>query len=214
MKEFDGFVFSKLHRIGSKSEGPSYFLQQFDYSEFPIEKKAHLWEEDPSLQKVLGTKVTIGGEMPAGRLLYDSIAPYTPDRVTEEEPRLKVDLVLETEELCLEKMPPSPPPRPFKITLEVEWPYRSVWKGICSTSQVYDFFVEFEGQCIWQWSSGKFFLQLLTPVSIPGGSPHRFTETWIIEPDTIPSEGLYTVRGLFIPSGQEVDKQVHIKFSE
>jgi hypothetical protein len=73
--------------------------------------------------------------------------------------------------------------------------------------------VEFDGECIWQWSNGKSFLQALTPVAIPGGSPHFFTETWIIRPDIIQSEGIYTVRGLFIASGQEVRKQVEIKFA-
>ncbi len=214
MSQFHGFVFSKLYLIGSKSEGPSYFLQQFDYSEIPVVKHAELWKEDPILQKALGTKVTIDGELSAGRLHYDNIMPYSPLRgAGEQGPCLRVDLKLETEELWLNKMPPSPPPRPFKVTLEVEWLYRSVWKGICPTSQVYDFFVEFEGQRIWQWSQDKFFLQALTPIAIPGGSPHTFSETWIIEPDTIQSEGLYSVRGLFIASCQEVGKEVRIRFA-
>ena len=214
MSEFNGFLFSKLHLIGSKSEGPSYSLQQFDYSEIPIAKHAELWEQDPNLQKALGSKVTIGGKLSAGKLQYNSITPYSPPKAAgEKEQRLKVDLKLETEELWLNKMPPSPPPRPFKIALEVEWPNRSVWKGICPTSQIYDFFVEFEGQRIWQWSQGKFFLQALTPVAIPGGSPHTFSETWIIEPEKIQSEGLYTVCGLFIASGQETEKQLQIRFA-
>jgi len=39
MSEFHGFMFSKLHLIGSKSEGPRYLLQQFDYSEIHVAKK-------------------------------------------------------------------------------------------------------------------------------------------------------------------------------
>jgi len=215
MSEFHGFMFSKLHLIGSKSEGPSYSLQQFDYSEIPIAKQAELWEEDPNLQKELGKKVTVAGELSSGRLQYDKIIPYSPPGKTgEPEPCLKVALKLETNELCINKMPPSPPPRPFKMTLEVEWPYRSVWKGICPTSQVYDFFVEFDGKLIWQWSKGKFFLQALTPIAIPGGNPHAFSETWIIEPDILPAEGAYTVRGLFIASGQEDEQKLDITFAE
>ncbi len=214
MSEFHGFLFSKLHLIGSKSEGPSYTLQLFDYSEIPIAKKAELWKVDPTLQKALGSKVTISGELEVGRLHYDSIIPYSSPRVPgEQEPCLRVNLKLETAEIWINKMPPSPSPKPFKITLEVEWPYRSVWKGICPTSQLYDFFVEFEGQRIWQWSHGRFFSQVLTPVSIPGGSTHAFPETWIIEQDTIQSEGLYTIRGLFIASGQEIEKHVQIRFA-
>ncbi|MCI5121888.1 MAG: hypothetical protein D3908_11990 [Candidatus Electrothrix sp. AUS4] len=214
MNEFHGFIFSKLHLIGSKSEGPSYFLQQFDYSEIPLEKQAQLWSEDPALQEVLGTKVTVHGAIQGGRLCYENIMPYVyqPDEGHEEH-CLTVDLSLETEEIWLDKMPPTPPPRPFDMTLDVEWPYRSIWKGICPTSQIYDFFVEFEGQCIWQWSKGKTFLQALTPVSIPGGSPISFTETWIICPEDLQSEGIYTVRGLFIASGQEIKKQIRIKFA-
>ena len=45
MNEFHGFIFSKLHLIGSKSEGPNYFLQQFDYSELPLAKQAQLWRK-------------------------------------------------------------------------------------------------------------------------------------------------------------------------
>jgi hypothetical protein len=75
MNEYHGFMFSKLHLIGSKSEGPRYFLQQFDYSEIPIAKKVELWREDLTLQKVLGTKVTIVGEMLDQEIIYDKILP-------------------------------------------------------------------------------------------------------------------------------------------
>ena len=213
MTQFHGFIFSKLHLIGSKSEGPSYFLQQFDYSEVPLAKQVELWQEDPDLQNVLGTKVTIAGNIVDGKLQYDKIKPYVPGSAEEEEHRLKIRLQPEAEEIWLNKMPPSPAAKPFKLTLEVEWPYRSIWKGICPTSQIYDFFVEFEGKRIWQWSQGKFFLQALTPVAIPGGSPHAFSETWLIEPDTIQSEGIYTLRGLFIASAQEIEEQIQIKFA-
>lgn len=214
MKEFQGFLFSKLHLIGSKSEGPSYFLQQFDYSEIPIVKKAELWLEDPGLQNSLGTKVSIIGELSAGRLHYDEIRPYSlPQTIKEEGPSLKVGLIPETEELWLDMMPPSPPVRPFKVTLEVEWPYKCIWQGICPTSQLYDFFVEFDGKCLWQWSKDRVFMEALTPVTIQGGRPYAFTETWLIDPGAIPSEGVYSLRGIFIASGQEVEKQIQIRFA-
>ncbi|WP_339136528.1 MAG: hypothetical protein WGN25_01430 [Candidatus Electrothrix sp. GW3-4] len=158
MSAFHGFIFSKLHLIGSKSEGPSYFLQQFDYSEIPLEKQAQLWAEDPTLQKALGSKITVSGEIAGGKLRYDKIKPYTPGQHEEMEGHhLKVILQPEAEEIWLNKMPPFPSPKPFDLTLEVTWPYRSIWKGICPTSQIYDFFVEFEDKCIWQWSNGKSF---------------------------------------------------------
>lgn len=212
MSRFDGFIFSKLDLIGTKSEGPEYFLQQFDYSEIPIEKETSPWQQDPNLQKKLATKVTIDGKLLSGRLHYDSINTYKPVHKMEEE-RLNVDLKLETEDLWLNTQPPSPPTRPFKVTLEVQWPHRSIWWGLCPTSQLYDFFVEFEGRPIWRWSKDKLFAQMQTPVRIEGGSPYTFSETWIIDPATIKSEGIYSVRGIFIASGQEVEKTVRIRFA-
>ncbi|MBU0501363.1 MAG: hypothetical protein KJ558_00985 [Gammaproteobacteria bacterium] len=218
MKAFQGFLFSKLQAIGTRSEGPGYYMQQFDYCEIPIAKQAEPWREDPLLQQALSTKVSISGKIADGELHYDAINPYSPPTGTEadveaELPSLKITLIPEAGELWLDLMPPSPPPRPFKITLELEWPYRSIWQGICPTSQLYDFFVEFDGKCIWQWSEGRAFMDVLTPVAIPGGSPHPFTEIWIIEPGTLPAEGLYTIRGLFIASGQEAERQVQIRFA-
>jgi hypothetical protein len=217
MNEFHGFMFSKLHLIGSKSEGPTYFLQQFDYGEIPVEKKAALWQEDPALQKHLASKVTIGGELTAGRIRYEKVLPYSRPPTTQPtkgaEASLKIDLKLETQELWLNKMPPSPAAKPFPFALEVEWPYRSIWQGLCPTSQLYDFFVEHDGQLVWRWSQDRFFLQVLTPVFIPGGSPIAFPETWIVEPEKIEHEGTYSLRGIFIASRQEVMKEFQIKFA-
>jgi hypothetical protein len=211
MNKFEGFLFSKLHGIGTRSEGPAYFLQQFDYSELPIEKETLPWQEDPKLQKKLATKVMIDGKLISGTLHYDSIGAYK--AMPPGKKGLKVELKPETEDLWLNKMPPSPPLRPFKLTLEVQWPFKSIWSGMCPTSQHYDFFVEFKDQIIWRWSKGKFFSQIVMPVRIEGGSPYTFSETWTIDPAEIKSEGLYTVRGIFIPSGQESVKKVRIRFA-
>ncbi len=63
MEEFLGFLFVKLDAIGTKSEGPLYFLQLRDYQEISIVKKSpHLWEWDDELQKFLHTKVRIKGQ--------------------------------------------------------------------------------------------------------------------------------------------------------
>lgn len=82
MKELSGFLFSKLARIGSKSEGPDYFLQQFDRSAspivekvIPIHKEVNLWKPDPALQKYLGTEVAIHGHLEEGQLHYKEIHP-------------------------------------------------------------------------------------------------------------------------------------------
>lgn len=76
MERFDGYMFSKLDNIGSKSEGPKYFLQHFDYSESVVEKQVNLWQEDPNLHKYLNTKVTIEGKLSSGGIMYDKIMDY------------------------------------------------------------------------------------------------------------------------------------------
>lgn len=73
---FDGFLFAKLHLIGSKSEGPVYILQQWDNTEITVVKKVELWEEDPALHKFLANKVTIIGIMGPNGLVYDEIKEY------------------------------------------------------------------------------------------------------------------------------------------
>ena len=82
MKELSGFLFSKLGRINSRSEGPDYFLQQFDRSErpivekvIPIHKEAPLFKEDPVLQKHLAMEVTLSGRIVDGHLHYKEIHP-------------------------------------------------------------------------------------------------------------------------------------------
>lgn len=82
MKELSGFLFSKLARIGTRSEGPDYFLQQFDRSAspivekvIPIHKEVDLWKEDPVLQKYLGTEVAVHGHLEEGHLYYKEIHP-------------------------------------------------------------------------------------------------------------------------------------------
>jgi len=214
MTAFHGFVFSKLHLIGTRSEGPKYVLQQFDYSELAILKQTDLWQEDPKLQKELGKKVTLEGKLTEAGLIYDHFSPYVPEKLPlGNVQQLEVDLILEANPICLDRVPTKSLLRPYKITLTVRWPYRSIWRGQCPTSQLYDIFVEYEGNSLWQWSKNRFFLQVQTPVSIQGGSPYAFAETWVIDPATIQTEGTYTIRAVFIASGQEVTKDVVIKFA-
>jgi hypothetical protein len=73
MATFRGYLFSKLAAIGSKSEGPRYYLQQPDYTELVVQKKAELWEKDPTLHPHLDSKVVIEGELSAAGIVYSSI---------------------------------------------------------------------------------------------------------------------------------------------
>ncbi|MDD3592644.1 MAG: hypothetical protein PHO65_08385 [Sulfurovum sp.] len=76
MEKFDGYLFSKLDNIGSKSEGPKYFLQYFDGNESVVEKKVELFQEDPILHKFLNKKVTIIGKLSHDGIMYDKIMNY------------------------------------------------------------------------------------------------------------------------------------------
>ena len=213
MERFDGYLFSKLHLIGSKSEGPTYFLQQFDYKEYEVIKHAHLWKEDPELHKFLARKVTIEGAMSFNGIVYKNIMEYKPAEVKEEK-RLVVDLKLGTDILWVNKMPPGPQlSQAMDLTLLVKWPYRSIWEGLCPSTQMYDFFIEHEGKTIWTWSQSKVFAQVITPVHIPGGDFHEFPEVWKVNPEDMVSEGTYTARAIFIASGQEVSKDFEVKMA-
>jgi hypothetical protein len=210
-KNFDGYLFAKLALIGSKSEGPAYFLQQWDYKEFPVVKKVHPWEEDPGLQKFLAKKVTIEGTMTEEGIQYDKITKL--QHLIEDKNKLKLELMI-PEILWVNKMPgPGQIKQHMPLTLLVEWPYRSIWKGTCPTTQIYDFTIEKDGKISWKWSKGKRFPQVITPVIIPGGKPMEYPVTWEFLANEIEEEGTYTARALFIASNQAVEKTFEIKFA-
>ena len=214
-KKFDGYLFSKLNAIGTRSEGPAYFLQQFDYKEYPVIKKVPLWELDPKLHKYLDRKVTIQGKLTSSGIEYKSIALYkaSKGRVLN---KLELALKLEHDPLWINKQPgPSLPPQCTTFTLRVRWPKRSIWEGTCPTAQLFDFFVEHKGQKIWTWSDDKFFAQVETPVLLPGPSWHEFKGIWKIDANAIKQEGTYSVWAVFLASGQETEpKKFEIKFAQ
>jgi len=215
MEKFNGYLFSKLGAIGSKSEGPAYFLQQFDYKELPIIKHAALWQKDPALHKMLNSKVTIEGDMTFSGIQYKSIAPFKPIRIKAALKLLKVELKLEHDPLWVDKQPgPKRLAQCTSFTLRVKWPYRSIWQGQCPTTQLFDFSVEHKGKPIWTWSAGQLFVLVQTPVQIPGGGWHEFSGTWKIDRETIPAEGVYQAKAVFIASGQEVAKDFKIKYAQ
>lgn len=213
MTRFNGYLFSKLHLIGSKSEGPSYFLQQFDYKETAIIKQTSLWQEDPALHKFLARKVTVEGQLTLNGIVYEEVKDYQSVKAVEEENKLIVDLRLGNDVLMIKKTPPAPITQEcMELTLLVKWPFRSIWEGRCPTSQIYDLTIEHNGNIIWRWSDDKVFMTVITPVYIPGGDFHEFTEVWKINPDDVEVEGTYTARAIFIASGQEVSKDFEIEF--
>ncbi len=74
-KTYDGYLFAKLDNIGTKSEGPAYYLQLWDDSEIHVIKHGILWQRDPELDKLLNTKVSITGDLENGELTYTEIRP-------------------------------------------------------------------------------------------------------------------------------------------
>lgn len=216
MALFDGYLFSKLALIGTKSEGPAYFLQQWDYREIRVEKKSFPWKPDPDLHQFLNKKVTISGEIGEEGIHYYKVTDFSEE--TEKlsaEPRegLKVDLQLGFgDTLVVHKGESAPPLQQMDLVLSVEWPFRSIWRGQCPTSQLYDFFIERNGEIVTWWSRNLSFLQVITTVEIPGGSPKPFPVRWVFSADDIQHEGRYTMRARFVASGQEVTKDFNIKF--
>ena len=58
MDEITGILSAKIARIGTKSEGPDYYIKPLDdyanrWSEILVWKKTHLWENDPCLTLML-----------------------------------------------------------------------------------------------------------------------------------------------------------------
>jgi hypothetical protein len=217
MARFDGYLFSKLHLIGTKSEGPFYILQRWDYSEHLVIKKTMSWQEDPDLHKFLDKKVTIEGVFGQDGILYDRISALSWTREMEldvaEPNKLEVSLKLEPKDIWVNEMSPQPKPQSMNLTLLVQWPYRSIWHGVCPTSQIYDFFVEKDGQIIWQWSKGRMFSMIVTPVNVPGGSPVEYEVRWNFSSNQIQAEGDYLARAVFIAARQEAATAFQVKFA-
>ena len=210
-KNFEGYLFAKLNLIGSKSEGPVYFLQQWDYVEIPVIKKTNPWEPDPELHKFLNRKVTIIGTMTEEGIDYDKISELT--HLIDEEKKLELELIV-PDPFWVNKMPGTGSNKQYMpMTLIVEWPFRSIWRGTCPTAQRYDFMIEKDGKTIWKWSTGRKFAQVITPVVIPGGKPMEYTVNWEFLGKEIEEEGTYTAKALFIASNQTIEKPFEIKFA-
>jgi len=213
MATFEGYLFSKLQAIGTKSEGPLYCLQQWDYQELVIDKKTFPWQEDPSLHKFLNKKVTIEGALQANMILYENIKDWDPAKPLAAERYLQVDLSLERDIIYVHQ---DFPPQPglcisFGMTLKVTNKYKHTWTGFCPTTQLYDFYIEKDGRLIWQWSRGKIFIPVITTVQVLCGVPQEYPVIWTFAPADIKEWGAYTARAVFIASGQEVSKNFKIE---
>jgi hypothetical protein len=68
-----GYLYSKLSGVGTRSEGPVYFLQKFDGSEIQIAKRTTIFQDDARLRAHIGTKITIVGTVTGNALSYTSV---------------------------------------------------------------------------------------------------------------------------------------------
>lgn len=154
LQEFQGYLFARLHAIGTKSEGPSYFLQLITGREVLVIKKAHLWEIDPTLHAWLGRKVVITGRKVKREATEAFRAGIDYVKVLNVAEPLELDLKLDLQDdtLWIDKMPHtkpefpptseevltgpvSPPPefplemKQLDVFLSVRWPYREPAKS-------------------------------------------------------------------------------------
>lgn len=213
-ERFDGYLFAKLGAIGTESEGPIYLLQQKDYTELHVQKQVPRWENDPVLHKLLGKKVTLLGKYTASGIVYDRAGEQhdaVPDDPTH---RLVVSLKTESDTLWVDKIPgPGKRRQRFGLTLSVQWPYRSIWKGQCPTSQLYEFRIRTHGQEIWRWSTDHVFAHIVTPAIIPGGNPVLYPVFWDFDPAEIREPGEYIATASFLASGQEAEAHFKVGFA-
>lgn len=163
----------------------------------------------------MGKKVTVIGKSHQDGVYYEDILDLQPPERPENGDKLEVDFKLGVDVLWVNKMPSTAPhmEQNMMLTLQIRWPFRSIWRGICPTSKIYDFFIERDGQIIWQWSKGQVFSQALTMVEIVGGRLYEYPVAWHFYPKDIDHEGTYAARAIFIASGQEISQEFEIKFA-
>jgi len=207
MEKFCGFIFSKLNLIGTKSEGPIYFLQQFDYLEVSIIKKSQPWMEDKNIQSFLGKKATVTGDLNDKGIAYSEIELFDPSKLPSVEDSLKIKLITIPDQINLDQITSSNKSE-INFTISVEWPFRSIWRGLCPTTQIYDFFIIEENNIIAKWSDGKAFNKCLTPVVIPGGNPRLYKEKVSVDTSKITNSQKIIARAVFIASNQEIEKSI------
>ncbi|NEW85727.1 hypothetical protein DU475_00420 [Rhodopseudomonas sp. WA056] len=74
-----GFLFAKLAAIGSRSETPIYYLQQFDDSDHRVAVDGKLFHDEPTLRPYLATKVTVTGTQGPEYFQVASITRCSPE---------------------------------------------------------------------------------------------------------------------------------------
>ncbi|MGD8455258.1 MAG: hypothetical protein PVF83_02650 [Anaerolineales bacterium] len=112
-------------------------------------------------------------------------------------------LTVEPDPLVINKMPPSPEKPVLHIEFEIQWPFRSVWKGECPTSQTVEFEISRRGfdSLTWSQEMGLMFLEVVTPIYIPGPSSNITRVEWELDPDKFDDSGAYLLTATFLATG-------------
>jgi hypothetical protein len=234
MEKFKGYLYAMLAALGSKSEGPAYFLQllepQGKINEYPIIKKSELWEIDPVLHSFLGNKVLMGGELQGGSINYKTIIPYGEELIDElpllDQKISKLGMSLsflgntysaEEQMMWVDKMPVSGGPPPWlynlRIILEYKWLAEGDFRGQCPTSQFFDFTIhDPKGNLIWEWGKTIRFNNTDKSFELTGKQKYTFTVDWPFFNNTIEYDGEYTVTAKFLATGNIIRKKLVVTF--
>lgn len=70
-----GVLLSRTERVGTRAEGPEYYLRAEDGREFHVVKNALPWKADKVLRKELGNEVWMPGALVDGELIYKEVNP-------------------------------------------------------------------------------------------------------------------------------------------
>lgn len=128
---------------------------------------------------------------------------------------LELNLTVGDDPLWVNKMPPLNlrKEQEQRLTLRVAWAGPGAWEGQAPTAQLHDFTIERGGALLWRWSEGRVFAQVVTPVRIEAGKALEFSGAWRFHPSEIESEGTYTARAVFVPTGQETTRDFEVRFA-
>lgn len=234
MTKFNGFLYAMLTEIGTRSEGPSYYLQLLEpqgrTTFYPIQKQSELWDIDPVLHAFLARKISINGELQDGWIHYKSMIPYGEELIGELpalDPQIsKLSMGIsfmgntysnEDQHLWINKMPVMGGPPPFlnnlRILLDYKWLTAGEYRGQCPTSQFFEFTIHApNNRLIWEWAKAIRFSNTNNSFELIGNQKYTFMVDWPFFNHAIDQAGDYTVTAKFLATGNILKKTLVVTF--